>query len=117
MRFRGQFSDGVDQLVKLARVNVTVFQDIQACDLKLLETGQGGVHRVGVIRHDLFAQVAQHLEQDNGDHGFAHTAFALLDEMNGCHRLTPFWLNGFFGVHVPWIGKLVAGRRDMARPG
>lgn len=100
MRFGWQFGNAVDQSVKLAWIDVAVFQDVQTVNIKLFEASQGGVHRVSVKSHDLFAQMPQRLEQDSGDHGFTHAPLALLDEMNGCHSWGILWLNSFFGAYM-----------------
>ena len=85
VRVYGQCGYLVDEHVEFTRVDIAVFQDIQARDRELPESGQGGIHRVGIKGHDLFAQMPQHLIEDDGNHGFADASLALLNEMNGCH--------------------------------
>ncbi len=116
MRFSGQLGDPVDQPVKFARINIAVLQDVQADNLKFLKTFESGIHRVSIKSHDLFAQVTQHLIQDGGNHGFAHAALALLNEMNGRHTHLFLGLDSLIGVHVSRIRKLVAGSRNVAWP-
>ena len=104
MGFRLLLHDRVDQRIELAGVNVTVFQNIKARHLKFLESGQCRVPRVGIEGSDLFTEQAQHLIQNRRNHGFAHAALALLNEMHCCHRIDSY------GVKCRLPGSFCAGR-------
>lgn len=82
--FRGR-DQRFQKLVKFPGIDVPILHHVQGRDVKLLESGQRGIHGVSVKGDDFFSEVPQSLAQHNGHHRLADATLALENKVYRSH--------------------------------